>query len=125
MLRGSVNSMVGVAGLNVPLRAIERLTGAVEHAALTLERLERATVHLERFDEDVVDRVNDALDALADMSDDTHAIRERLDSIEAEVRDVRAMVLQRLDRVPLMRPRQRDRHTGERTAPASSTRRAK
>jgi hypothetical protein len=109
MLRGSVNSMVGAAGLNLPLRAVERLTSAVEHAAITLERLERATEHLDRIDGDFLDRIHEALDALTDMSDDTRAIRERMDGIEAEIREMRELVTNRLDRVPLLRPRRRDR----------------
>jgi hypothetical protein len=109
MLRGSVNSMVGAAGLNLPLRAVERLTSAVEHAAITLERLERATAHLDRIDGDFLDRIHEAVDALTDMSDDTRAIRERMDGIEAEIREMRELVTNRLDRVPLLRPRRRDR----------------
>ncbi len=80
MLRGSVNSVVGAAsGLNVPIRAVERLTSAVEHAAAILERVERATAHL---DADFIDRLNDALELLGDMQADTHAIRQRLDALE-------------------------------------------
>jgi hypothetical protein len=86
MLRGSVNSVVGAAGLNLPLRAIERLTRAVEHAATTLERMERATVHLDRVDSAFIDRVEEAFDILAAMADDTRAIRERLTGLERELR---------------------------------------
>jgi hypothetical protein len=109
MLRGSVNSVVGAAGLNLPLRAVERLTSAVEHAAITLERLERATAHLDQIDGDFLDRIHEALNSLADMSDDTRAIRERMDGIEAEVRDMRELVTNRFNRVPLLRPRRSER----------------
>ena len=118
MLRGSVNSVVGAAGLNIPLRAVERLTTAVENASRTLERLERATVHLDRVDADFLDRVSETLDLLADMSEDTGAIRERLDALEDEVHELRTTVTQRLDRVPLLRPRkQQDRAGPSRPSP--------
>ena len=109
MLRGSVNSVVGAAGLNLPLRAVERLTSAVEQAAHTLERLERATGHLDRIDGEFLDRVQEAFDSLADMSDDTRAIRERMDAIEAEIREMRELVTNRFNRVPLLRPGRRER----------------
>src|ERR1700730_3622316 len=124
MLRGSVNSVVGAAGLNLPLRAVERLTSAVEHAAITLERLERATAHLDRIDRDFLDRIHEALDALTDMSEDTRAIRERMDGIEAEIREMRELVTNRLNRVPLLRPRRSER-APEAAAAKEPKRRAK
>lgn len=117
MLRGSVNSMVGAAGLNLPLRAVERLTTSIEHATSILERLERATVHLDDVDADFVARVSESLDVLARMSEDTRAIRKRMDSLEAEVKAMRALVEERLDRLPLFRPRRRSRESEPEAAP--------
>ena len=125
---------MGTVGLNVPLRAVERLTGAVERAALMLERLddaggttrvldllkradrishsvERATRHLDRLDADFVKRVNAALEVLVEMREDTRAMRKRLDSLEAEVHGVQTVVTERLDRVPLLRPSRRERRS--------------
>lgn len=105
-LRGSMNSVMGTVGLNVPLRAIERLTGAVEHAATVLERVERATRHLDaRF----FDRVNDSFAVLADLRKDTRAIRARVDEVEADMRELQLVLTERLDRVPLIRPSRRAR----------------
>lgn len=110
MLRDSVNSMMGtVGGLNVPLRAIERLTGAVERAAALLERVERATRHLDELDAGFVDRLYESFDVLADMRKDTRAMRTRVDELESEVRELQALLTERLDRVPLMRPSRRVR----------------
>ena len=127
VLRGSMSSVMGTVGLNVPLRAVERLTGAVERAAVMLERLEEAdgatrvldllkradritqsvekvTRHLDRVDADFVERLNEALDVLAELRQDTRAMRKRLDSLEVEVTE-------RLDRVPLVRPSRRERRS--------------
>ena len=117
MLRGSVNSMVGAAGLNLPLRAVERLTTAIEHASSILERLERATVHLDDVDTDFVSRVSESLDVLTRMSEDTRAIRKRMDAIEADLQDMRTLVEERLDRLPLFRPRRRTREPAPEAAP--------
>ena len=129
-----MNSVMGTVGLNVPLRAVERLTGAVERAATMLERLddaggatrvldllkradrishsvERATRHLDRLDEDFVKRLNDALAVLVEMRQDTRAMRKRLDSLEEEVHSVQTVLTDRLDRVPLLRPSRRERRS--------------
>ena len=111
MLRGSVNSVMGSVGLNVPLRAIERLTGAVERAASLLERVERATRHLDEIDAGFIDRLNDSFQVLADMRTDTRAMRARVDDLESEMRDLQSLLTERLDRVPLMRPSRRERKT--------------
>lgn len=121
VLRGSVNSMVGAAGLNLPLRAVERLTGALENATAILERLERATGRLDRLDDDIVERAQEALDAVNEMSEDTRLIAERMESLEEEVRELREVITQRLDRVPLLRPRG-ERRSGERTQPKAARR---
>ena len=117
MLRGSVNSMVGAAGLNLPLRAVERLTGAIEQATSMLERLERATVHLDELDPDFVQRLSESPDVLARMHEDTSAIRKRMDAIEAEVRGMRMLVEERFDRVPLLRSPRRARRAQQDTPP--------
>jgi hypothetical protein len=109
VLRDSVNSVMGTVGLNVPLRAIERLTGAVERAASLLERVERATHHLDEIDAGFIDRLNDSFEVLADMRRDTRAMRSRIDELETEVRELQALLTERLDRVPLMRPNRRQR----------------
>ena len=116
VLRDSVNSVVGSVGLNVPLRAVERLTGAVERAATLLERVERATRHLDRLDAGFVDRLNESLDVLADIRHDTTAMRERVDDVEADVRALQTLLTERLDRVPLMRPSRRERKTAQAVA---------
>jgi len=105
MLRGSVNSVVGTVGLNLPLRAVERLTGAVEHAAAILERLERATVHLEYVDEDFIDKIEETVDSLLAMRDDTAGIYARMESLEKEVQLLRKALSDRLDRLPWIRSR--------------------
>lgn len=109
VLRGSVNSVMGSVGLNVPLRAIERLTGAVERAAALLERVERATRHLDDVDAGFIDRLNESFEVLADMGEDTRAMRARVDELESEMRDLRTLLTERLDRVPLIRPPRRQR----------------
>ena len=109
VLRGSVNSVMGSVGLNVPLRAIERLTGAVERAASLLERVERATRHLDEIDPGFIDRLNDSFQVLADMRKDTRAMRTRVDQLESEMRELQTLLTERLDRVPLMRPSRRER----------------
>lgn len=109
VLRGSVNSVMGSVGLNVPLRAIERLTGAVERAASLLERVERTTRHLDEIDGGFIDRLNDSFQVLADMRKDTRAMRARVDELESEVRELQTLLTERLDRVPLMRPNRRER----------------
>jgi len=109
ILRGSVNSVVGATRLNVLVRAVERLTRAIEHATVMLERLERATKHLDRVDDRFIERVNATLGVLNRMGTDTRAIRKRMDSMEIEMHELRMIVTQRLDRVPLLRPRRRDR----------------
>ena len=109
VLRGSVNSVMGSVGLNVPLRAIERLTGAVERAATLLERVERATRHLDEIDGAFIDRLSDSFQVLADMRKDTSAMRARVDELESEMRDLQTLLTERLDRVPLMRPSRRER----------------
>ena len=113
VLRDSVNSVVGSVGLNVPLRAVERLTGAVERAATLLERVERATRHLDRLDAGFVDRLNESLEVLADIRNDTAAMRDRVDEVEADVRALGALLTERVDRVPLMRPSRRQRKTAQ------------
>lgn len=108
-LRGSMNSVMGTVGLNVPLRAIEGLTGAVERGATVLERVERATRHLEKLDARFMDRVNDSFAVLADLRKDTRAIRARVDEMEADMRELQSVLTERLDRVPLVRPPRRER----------------
>ena len=109
VLRGSVSSVMGSVGLNVPLRAIERLTGAVERAASLLERVERTTRHLDQIDGGFIDRLNDSFQVLADMRKDTRAMRARVDELEREMRDLQTLLTERLDRVPLLRPNRRER----------------
>jgi hypothetical protein len=93
MLRGSVNSMVGAAsGLNLPLRAVERLTDAMERAASTLERLERASARLDELDEGFLERLDTTLDSLAAMARDVHATRVRVDAIHRELREVQQLL---------------------------------
>ena len=116
VLRDSVNSVMGTAGLNVPLRAIERLTGAVERATTLLERVERATRQLDDVDDGFVDRLNDSLQVLADIRKDTRAMRGRVDQLETEVRELQTLLTERLDRVPLMRPSRRARRAAQATA---------
>ena len=100
---------MGSVGLNVPLRAIERLTSAVERAAALLERVERATRHLDKMDAGFMDRLNDSFRVLADMRKDTRAMRTRVDELEREIRELHTLLTDRLDRVPLMRPSRRER----------------
>ncbi|MBV8527235.1 MAG: hypothetical protein JOZ75_02865 [Candidatus Dormibacteraeota bacterium] len=97
----------------MPLRAIERLTGAVERAAVLLERVERATRHLDKLDSRFVDRLNGSFSVLADLRSDTKAIRARLDEIETDMRDLESLLTERLDRMPLMRPSRRERKAKE------------
>jgi len=104
-----MSSVMGTVGLNVPLRAIERLTGAVDRAAAVLERVERGTRHLDRLDADFVDRLNETMRVLADVRSDTRAMRRRVDALEAEVREMRGLLTERLDRVPLLRPSRKKR----------------
>jgi len=134
VLRGSMNSVMGTVGLNVPLRAIERLTGAVERAAAMLERfdddegvarlldlikradrisrsVERGTKHLDRIDAAFLDRVNEALEVLVQMRQDTKVMRQRMESLETEVRALQTVLTERLDRVPLLRPSRRERRS--------------
>ena len=119
VLRGSVNSVMGSVGLNVPLRAIERLTGAVERSASLLERVERTTRHLDEIDGGFIDRRNDSFQVLADMRKDTRAMRTRVDELEREMRDLQTLLTERLDRVPLMRPNRRERKAARSTAESS------
>lgn len=109
VLRGSMNSVMGTVGLNIPLRAIERLTSAIEHSAALLERLERATRHLDRVDPRFFDRVDKSFTVLADMQQDTRAMRQRVDEMEKELRAMHRLVNDRFDRVPLLRPSRRER----------------
>lgn len=105
VLRGSVNSMVGAAGLNLPLRAVERLTSSIENASAILVRLERATTRLDELDDDFLDRAYETLDILAAMREDTRVISERVVAVEEEVRELRTLITQRFDQVPLLRRR--------------------
>ena len=107
VLRGSVNSVVGAAGLNLPLRAVERLTSAIENASQVLERLERATTRLDELDDDFLDRAYETFDMLAAIRDDTHAINDRIVAVEEEVRELRSLITARFDQVPLLRQRRR------------------
>ena len=107
MLRGSVNSMVGAAGINLPLRALERLTTAIEHASAILERLERASSRLDDIDDDFLERAYDTLDVIAAVQKDVHAMSARLNSVEKEVRQVRSLLNERFDQVPLLRARRK------------------
>jgi 2-polyprenyl-6-methoxyphenol hydroxylase-like FAD-dependent oxidoreductase len=95
VLRGSVNSVVGAAGLNLPLRAVERLTTAIENVSAVLQRL----------DDDFLDRAYETFDILAAMRDDTQAINQRMVMMEEEVRELRNLITQRFDQVPLLRRR--------------------
>lgn len=113
MLRDSMSSVMGNVGLNVPLRAIERLTSAVERAASLLERLERATRHLDRVDADFVDRLNQSMRVLSDMRSDTRALRRRVDTLEEEVRSMQVLLTERLDRMPLLRPSRKHRKAAQ------------
>lgn len=113
VLRGSVNSVMGSVGLNVPLRAIERLTGAVERAASLLERVERTTRHIDEIE--FIDRLYDSFQVLADLRKDTRAMRARVDELESEMRDLQTLLTERLDRVPLMRPNSRERKAARAT----------
>lgn len=107
---------MGSVGLNVPLRAIERLTGAVERAATLLERLERTTRHLDAVDDGFIERLDDSFQVLADMRKDTRAMRTRVDALETEMRELQALLTDRLDRVPLMRPSRRERKAAQSAA---------
>lgn len=109
MLRGSMTGMMGTVGLNVPLRAIERLTSAIERSAALLERMERATRHIDRLDPRFVDRLDRSLTVLADMQQDTRAMRRRVDELEKEVRAMHKLLNDRFDRLPLLRPSRRER----------------
>jgi len=137
VLRGSMSSLAGtVGGLNLPLRTVERLTKAVERAAVMLERIEdaggstrvitllkradrisksveQATKHLDKLDPNFVKRLDTALAMLVEMRQDTAAMRARLDSLEVEVRGVQTVLTDRLDRVPLMRPSRRERKAAQ------------
>lgn len=113
MLRDSMSSVMGNVGLNVPLRAIERLTSAVERAASLLERLERATRHLDRVDADFVDRLNQSMRVLSDMRSDTRALRRRVDTLEEEVRSMQVLLTERLDGMPLLRPSRKHRKAAQ------------
>lgn len=113
MLRDSMSSVMGNVGLNVPLRAVERLTTAVERAAALLERLERATRQLDRLDAEFVDRLNQSMRVLSDMRTDTRAMRRRVDTLEEEVRGMQALLTERLDRVPLLRPSRKQRKAAQ------------
>jgi hypothetical protein len=124
VLRGSVNSMVGAAGLNLPLRAVERLTTAVEHAAAILERLERATTRLDDLDDDFLERAYETLDLLGEMHEETQAIGERMERIEMELREVRTLLTDSFNRVPLLRDR-RDSVAAEPVPPPSPQRKRK
>lgn len=115
MLRDSMSSVMGNVGLNVPLRAIERLTSAVERAAALLERLERATRHLDQVDAGFVDRLNQSMRVLSDMRSDTRAMRRRVDTLEEEVRSMRGLLTERLDRVPVSRTGRRQRKAAQPT----------
>lgn len=126
VLRGSVNSMVGAAGLNLPLRAVERLTSAIENASAILVRLERATTRLDEVDEDFLERAYQTLDVLAAMREDTHAMRLRLEAVECEVRELRGLIGERFDQVPLLRRRRRgERSEPEPAAPSAPARHAR
>lgn len=125
VLRGSVNSMVGAAGLNLPLRAVERLTSSIENASAILERLERATTRLDEIDDDFLDRAYETLDILAAMREDTHAISERLVALETEVRELRTLITQRFDQVPLLRRRRGAASDNDGQAEPEPPRRAK
>ena len=106
-LRGSVNSMVGAAGLNLPLRAVERLTTAIENASSILERLERASMRLDDVEDDFLERAYDTLDVIVTLQKDVHAMAARLNTVEREVREVRTLLTERFDQVPLLRARKR------------------
>ena len=103
LLRGSATSLAGAAGLNLPLRAVERLTTAIENTTATLERLARTTEILDDLDADIVDRFVDTFDVLSAMQADTAAMRERMESMEGEIRELRVLITERFDRVPLLR----------------------
>lgn len=104
-----MNSMMGTVGLNVPLRAIERLTSAIERAAALLERMERATRHIDRLDPRFFERVDRSFKVLAEMQQDTRAMRRRVDELEKEVRATHTLLNDRFDRLPLLRPSRRER----------------
>ena len=93
MLRGSMSSVMGTVGLNLPLRAVERLTSAVERAAAMLERFDDAGGTTRALD--LLKRGDETLDVLAKMHQDTRAMRKRLDSLEAEVRGLKAVLTDR------------------------------
>ena len=103
LLRGRVTSVAGVAGLNLPLRAVERLTAAIENTTATLDRLARTTEILDDLDADIIDRFVDTFDVLAAMRDDTAAINARMESMEGEIRELRMLITSRFDQVPLLR----------------------
>ena len=103
LLRGSVTSVAGAAGFNLPLRAVERLTAAIESTTATLDRLARTTQILDELDADIVDRFVDTFDVLSAMGEDTAAMRERMESMESEIRELRVLITQRFDQVPLLR----------------------
>ena len=103
LLRGSATSLAGAAGLNLPLRAVERLTTAIETTSATLERLARTTEILDELDADIVDRFVDTFDVLSAMREDTAAMRERMESMESEIRELRELITARFDQVPLLR----------------------
>jgi len=121
-----------VGGLNLPLRSVERLTGALERASAMLERIEDAggstrivtilkrvdritksveqsTKQLDKLDADFVKRLNKALTVLVEMRDDTRAMRARLESLEGEVHSLQTAVT----RVPLLRPSRRSRRAAQ------------
>ena len=111
-----MNSVMGtVGGLNVPLRAIERLTGAIERSAALLERLERATRHLDKVDARFIDRLDDSFDVLAQMRQDTKLLRQHVDALEKEVRGLHTLLNERFDRVPLLRAGKRTRKAAQAT----------
>ncbi|HEX6487713.1 MAG TPA: hypothetical protein VF137_02410 [Candidatus Dormibacteraeota bacterium] len=132
LIRGPLDAMARMSGIDRATRSLERLATSADRAAKLLDTLdaarlerlivagERAAAMLDRLDgkklDRLISRADRSLDELDALSRSTQEMNESLKAIERFLVDTRA-VLQPLDRLPL--PRALRRRQGSRSEPAT------
>ncbi len=100
LLRGSVNSMVGATGIDLPTRVLEQITTAVDRVSLRTERVVKQ-----------LDRLNKTVDILMDLRQETVGIAKKMDGIEKQLEEVRGLIALRSARAPVSAAHQQDGRT--------------